>query len=95
MDLFEALSTQVHESSVELIPVKLEPLLPYKQLIVESRQLQTIADLLMEQSRRQTTTAKRRIILLNLLRHRLQECSHTYSCPSFVSSAGPCESSQL
>ena len=78
MDLFEVLSThtQVNESSVEPMPVKLEPLPPCKQLIVESRQLQTVADLLMEQSKRQIKTARRRITLLNLLRQRLQEYSY-------------------
>jgi hypothetical protein len=80
MDVFEVSSddTHLHEPSVAPMPVKVELLPPVKQLLVESRQLQTIADLLLEQSKRQITTAKRRMTLLNLLRRRLREYSHTY-----------------
>ena len=76
MDLFDALlvaHTPVHETPAERIPVTLEPLPAWQQLIVESRQLQTVADLLMAQSQRQITTAKRRIALLHLLQRRLQD----------------------
>ena len=74
MDLFEALSvhTQLHQTPSEQMPATLESLPAWQQLIVESRQLQTVADLLMEQSKRQITTAKRRIELLHLLQTRLR-----------------------
>jgi hypothetical protein len=61
----------MHEPPPEPTSVKLELLPPYKQLLVESRQLQTVADLLVEQ-------CQRRIALLNLLRPRLRERSHVY-----------------
>ncbi len=80
MDVFETSSTdtQVHEPPEEPVSVKLELLPPLKQLLMESRQLQTIADLLIEQSQRQITTAKRRMTLLNLMRKRLRESCNTY-----------------
>ena len=75
MDLFDALlaHTPLHETPPEQMPGMLEPLPGWKQLIVESRQLQTVADLLTAQSQRQITTTKRRIALLHLLQRRLRD----------------------
>jgi hypothetical protein len=80
MNVFEASSTQrqMHEPAAEPMQVKLDLLPPLKQLVMESRQLQTIADLLMQQSERQITTAKRRITFLNLLHLRLRQRSPAY-----------------
>ena len=75
MDLFDALlaHTPVHEPPAERIPMTLEPLPAWKQLIGESRHLQTVAELLTVQSQRQITTAKRHIALLHLLQRRLRD----------------------
>ena len=81
MELFEDLSAhqQVRETPSEQIPVTLAQRPEWKQLIFESRQAQTVADLLMEKSQRQITTAKRRIAFMHLLQKRLRD-SYFWHC---------------
>ncbi|MFL5654226.1 MAG: hypothetical protein ACJ8CB_08620 [Ktedonobacteraceae bacterium] len=78
MDMLEILSTDepLYETTTEQTPVRMELLPAWKQLIVESRQLQTVAELLMVASRRQISTSKQHMTLLSQLRKRLPD-----TCP--------------
>ncbi len=69
---------QVYDLPTKPMTVKFELLPPCQQLLVESRQLQTVAALLIEQTRREITTAKRNLTNLNVLRQRLRDSYSTY-----------------
>ncbi len=75
MNMLETLSAQtpLHETSSEQMPVKMEFLPMWKQLIMESRQLQTVAKLLTVESKKQIATLKQGIVLERLLRRRLRD----------------------
>jgi len=75
MDMLETLSAQtpLHETTSEQRPVRMEFLPMWKQLIMESRQLQTIAKLLTVESKKQIATLKQGIVLERLLRRRLRD----------------------
>ena len=75
---------QLPKTTREQTPVQLEHLPAWKQLIMESRQVQTVADLVMAQSQRQITTAKRRIAPLHLLQKRLRVSCY-WHCNSAIS----------
>ena len=75
MDWYEALCAQkpLSPPPAERMPVRMELLPAWKQVMMESRQTQTAAELLMVQSKKRIATAKRRIVLVRLLCNRLRE----------------------
>ncbi len=84
MDWYEALCAQkpLSPPPAERMPVRMELLPAWKQVMMESRQTQTAAELLMVQSKKRIATAKRRIVLVRLLRNRLRD-----SYPGFCNDA--------